>query len=119
MTILILYHKEKKMKAFRIVLIGVLVAAFLMGCAGPPEPASTEEAPTEPATGEVFRVAVVMPSAINDAAFSQSMYDALLRVQAERGEANFEFAYSENMFVVEDAAAAIRGYASEGYDLVI
>jgi len=27
--------------------------------------------------------------------------------------------YSENMFVVDDAAAAIRDYASQGYDLVI
>ena len=31
----------------------------------------------------------------------------------------FEIAYSENMFVIEDAAAAIRDYASQGFDLVI
>jgi basic membrane protein A len=30
-----------------------------------------------------------------------------------------ELVYSENMFVVDDAAAAIRDYASQGYDLVI
>ena len=30
-----------------------------------------------------------------------------------------EFVYSENMFVVDDAAAAIRDYASQGFDLVI
>ena len=35
------------------------------------------------------------------------------------GEENFEFVHSENMFVVDDAAAAIRDYASQGYDLVI
>lgn len=75
---------------------------------------------TAPATGEPFRVAVVMPSAITDLAFSQSMYDALVRVQTEMGGANaFEIRYSENMFVVDDAAAAIRDYASEGFDLVI
>ncbi|HEC22611.1 MAG TPA: BMP family ABC transporter substrate-binding protein, partial [Chloroflexi bacterium] len=68
---------------------------------------------------EPFRVAVVMPSAINDLAFSQSMYDALVAIQEEWGEENFEFAYSEGMFVVDDAAAAIRDYASQGYDLVI
>ena len=66
-----------------------------------------------------FRVAVVMPSAINDLAFSQSMYDALLAIQSEMGEENFEIAYSDGLFVVDDAAAAIRDYASEGYDLVI
>jgi simple sugar transport system substrate-binding protein len=70
------------------------------------------------ATGP-FRVAVVMPSAINDLAFSQSMYDALQSLQDEMGEDNFQFDYSENMFVVDDAAAAIRDYASEGYNLVI
>jgi basic membrane protein A len=87
------------------------------------EPAAEEptEAPAEePAMEEPFRVAVVMPSAINDLAFSQSMYDALLRVQEEMGgESAFEIVYSENMFVVDDAAAALRDYASQGFDLVI
>lgn len=78
-------------------------------------PAATEAPPAEP-----FRVAVVMPSAINDLAFSQSMYDALVRVQEDMGGPDgFEIVYSESMFVVDDAAAAIRDYASQGYDLVI
>jgi len=71
------------------------------------------------ANAKTFRVAVIMPSSISDLAFSQSMYDALLTIQEEMGKKNFEFVYSENMFVVADAAAAIRDYASEGYDLVI
>jgi basic membrane protein A len=60
-----------------------------------------------------------MPSAINDLAFSQSMFDALTAIQSERGAENFEFAYTDNTFVVDDAAAAIRDYASQGYDLII
>jgi basic membrane protein A len=61
-----------------------------------------------------------MPSAINDLAFSQSMYDALMRIQTEMGGPDkFEIVYSENMFVVDDAAAAIRDYATQGFDLVI
>jgi len=71
------------------------------------------------ANAKTFRVAVIMPSSISDLAFSQSMYDALLTIQEEMGKENFEFVYSESMFVVADAAAAIRDYASEGYDLVI
>lgn len=68
----------------------------------------------------VFRVAVIMPSNINDLAFSQSMYDALKAIQTEMGgEKKMELVYSEGMFVVDDAAAAIRDYASQGYDLVI
>jgi basic membrane protein A len=65
-------------------------------------------------------VAAIMPSTINDLAFSQSMYDALLKIQEDMGgEEKMELVYSENMFVVDDAAAAIRDYASEGYDLII
>jgi basic membrane protein A len=102
------------MKLNRVLLIGILFTILaLTACA----PAATP-APTE-AASEPFRVAVVMPSAINDAAFSQSMYDALVRIQGEMGEDNFQFDYSENMFVVEDASAAIRDYASQGYNLVI
>ena len=82
------------------------------------EAMTEEEAPAEEAAGP-FRVAVVMPSAINDLAFSQSIFEALTAVQNEMGAENFEFVYSENMFVVEDAAAALRDYASQGYNLVI
>jgi basic membrane protein A len=68
----------------------------------------------------IFRVAVIMPSNINDLAFSQSMYDALVAIQTEMGgEEKMELVYSEGMFVVDDAAAAIRDYASQGFDLVI
>ena len=83
-------------------------------------PAATEAPATQPpAAAEPFRVAVVMPSAINDLAFSQSMYDALVAIQNEMGKDKFEFVYTDGMFNVEDAAAAIRDYASQGYDLVI
>jgi len=72
------------------------------------------------AQDEPFRVAVVSPSAINDLAFSQSMYDALLTIQAEMGEANFVFDFQEGTFVVDDAAVALRDWASSGnYDLII
>lgn len=68
---------------------------------------------------DTFRVAVVMPSAINDLAFSQSIYSALTSIQEEMGEDNFEISYADGTFIVDDAAAAIRDWASQGYDLVI
>ncbi|HHE51745.1 MAG TPA: BMP family ABC transporter substrate-binding protein [Candidatus Acetothermia bacterium] len=68
---------------------------------------------------DTFKVAFVTPSTINDSAWSQSMYDALVTIQNEMGKDNFQFVYSENMFVISDAAAAIRDYASQGYNLVI
>ena len=108
-----------------VLLLALLVSAC--GSAEPTEQPSAEEpAAEEPAAEEPvaeegpFRVAVVMPSAINDLAFSQSMYDALVAIQDEMGgEDSMELVYSESMFVVDDAAAAIRDYASEGYNLVI
>jgi basic membrane protein A len=60
-----------------------------------------------------------MPSKTNDLAFSQSIYDALVLIQNEMGADNFQFDFTDNMFVVEDAAAAIRDYATKGYDLII
>ena len=100
-----------------------LLTLFAGACGGPAteEPAPAEPAAEEPtAEEELFRVAVIMPSAINDLAFSQSMYDALVAIQEEMGGPDkMELVYSEGMFVVDDAAAAIRDYAAEGYDLVI
>ncbi len=91
----------------------LLVALLASACGG-------GAATTAPAAAEPFRIAVVMPSATNDMAFSQSMYSALLAVQAEMGGPSaVEIAYSEGMFNVPDAAAALRDYASKGYDLVI
>jgi basic membrane lipoprotein Med (substrate-binding protein (PBP1-ABC) superfamily) len=103
-------EKEMKMKSKLLVLI-VALALILTACSSGGEEAGEKG---------TFKVAVVMPSAINDLAFSQSMYDALLKIQAEKGgEENFQIVYSENMFVVDDAAAAIRDYATQGFDLII
>lgn len=75
-----------------------------------------EGAPLAP-SDTPLRIAIVAPSARNDLAFTQSMVDAVEAVQAERG--NVEIAITDNTFVPEEAAAAIRGYAAQDYDLVI
>lgn len=106
----------------------LLLVVVLTACgSGENEAANTGSGENEAAdtgSGEdedagAFRVAVIMPSAINDLAFSQSIYDALILIQGEEGAENFEIVYSESMFVVDDAAAAIRDYASQGFNLVI
>jgi len=113
------------MKKFRLLITGLLLIAVLLGaCQTAQETTPVEDPGSEdPVVEEVkepFRVAVVMPSAINDLAFSQSMYDALVTIQEEMGgEEAMEIVYSDGMFVVDDAAAAIRDYAAEGFDLVI
>ncbi len=71
------------------------------------------EAPRRrPPAAKPFKIAFVLPSSVTDLAWGQAMYDALKAVQAEMGEENLEIAYSDNMFQVADAAAAIRDYAS-------
>ncbi len=87
---------------------------------------TTEAAATTPegtgAGGEFppLRVAVVLPSTAQEFGISRGIVRAMDILQEERGgEENFELAYSENMFVVDDAASAIRDYASRGFDVII
>jgi len=112
------------MKKFAKFLSLALVVLFLFTACAPKTPAVEEptevdepvvEEPSEPLT-----VAIVSPSSINDFAFTQSIYEAMLALQEEMGgEDALQFVYSENMFVVDDAASAIRDYAAQGYDLII
>jgi basic membrane lipoprotein Med (substrate-binding protein (PBP1-ABC) superfamily) len=87
----------------RIFAIALLVALAVSGLAAAP-----------------FRIAVIMPSATTDMAFSQSMWGALLAVQKQMGgESALVLKYSDNMFKVPDASAAIRDYASQDFDIVV
>ena len=97
-------------------LVAVVAAVALVGAA-----CSSKKATTPPASGATtlatpFKIAIVAPSAPNDLAFTQSMVDAVNRL---KDQYNLDIAVSDSLFVVEDAAAAIRDYASKGYDLVI
>ena len=104
--------------------LALLLTLLLAACAAPAAPATESTGDTDTAdtaeSSDPFRVAVVMPSTITDVAWSQALYDGLVAVQGEMGgEGAMEIAYTENMFNVADAAAAIRDYAADGYDLVI
>jgi basic membrane protein A len=120
-----MYGGEMKKSSWYMFLILVVIFSFGFAACAPaaaPTPAAPAEAAEEEpaAAAEPFKVAVVFPSTITDAAFSQSMYEALRKVQTEMGgESAMEIAFSENTFNVPDAAAAIRDYATKGYDLVI
>ena len=109
-----------KSMLYRLALLVVMGSVLLAACA-PAAPATpAPAADSGAAASKVFKIAAVFPSTITDAAFSQSMYEALLSIQKEMGgAAAVEIAYSENMFKVPDAAAAIRDYATKGYDLVV
>ena len=80
-------------------------------------PEVTTEAAVETTVAvEPFRIAVISPSAKNDSAFSQSIFDAVTRISETM---EVEIQISDGLFVVEEAAKAIRGYAEDGFDLVI
>ncbi len=89
----------------------LLLAVWLVGCSapGPTPPASSGSPKT--------RVAVVLPSAVDDLAWSQSMVDSLNALKQK--DPNLEVAISDKMVSVADANAALRDYADEGYDLVV
>lgn len=88
----------------------------VVACGGDDSSSSSDPAPSESSSADPVRIAMVAPSAINDLAFTQSMYDSLQRVAATR---DITIDVSDGLFIVEDAGAAIRGYAEDGYDVVI
>ena len=86
----------------------LVVSVMIAGCGGnkPAEPA--KEAPKT----QKVKVALVVPSTVDDLAWSQSMYDALKK------NPNIELAVSERMGKPVDASAAVRQYATQGYDII-
>lgn len=97
---------DRRSKTWAVAVAALAVALVATACSSDDE-----------ASDEDFRIAIVAPSASNDLAFTQSIVDAVDVVAEDRGIT--DVAVTDGMFVVEDAAAAIRDYASQGYDLVI
>ena len=106
------------MKHKSLLIVGILIVMVVAACGTAATPTSAPatsapvvatEAPTSApaptAAPKPIRIAVIMPSATTDLAFSQSMYGALVQVQKDMGgEAFMEIAYTDNMFKVPDAA---------------
>ena len=65
-------------------------------------------------SGGALTMAIVAPSASDDLAFSQSMVDSVNALDRE-----ITLSITDGTFIVEEAAAAIRGYAEDGIDVVI
>ena len=104
----------KTNKSLMVFMSLMLAVTLLLSACAPAAPAAPA------ADAKPIRIAIIMPSATTDMAFSQSMYSALLSVQKDMGgPTKLEIKYSENMFKVPDAAAAIRDYATQGFDIVI
>jgi basic membrane protein A len=73
-------------------------------------------AKSQSATMKQLKVALITPSATNDLAFSQAMYAA---VESLKSKYNLKISVQDNLYVVADAANAMRQFATEGYNLII
>jgi basic membrane protein A len=105
--------------AMSIVLVVVLALSSIGLPHSAPVLAQTQAATMAPLTKPI-KIAIIMPSAKNDLAWSQAMYDSLVSVQKELGgDKLVQLTVIENMFQVPDAAANAQKFAQQGYDIVI
>lgn len=102
---------KQKMGLVKVFLVVLLAMALLVaGCGG--SQSSNQQPAKEAPKAQKVKVALVVPSTIDDMAWSQSMYDALKK------NPNVELAVSERMGKPVDASAAIRQYATQGYEII-
>ena len=93
-----------------LLLVGAAIAFVAPACS------TATSNSTRPSGTSTLKVAVIVPSASNDLAFSQSMVDA---VNSLKTRDDLQIAVSDNQFAESDAANVIRRYASQGYSLII
>jgi len=99
-------------------MLAVLTLLALTGCGTNTE--TKKAAETAPQTKvEKIRIALVLPATVDDLAWCQSMVEGLNAVQKTMGTDKVEVATSEKLGSAVDAGAAIRQYATQGYDIVI
>ena len=106
-------------KWIRMIALLSAVGMVAIGCGSDAEsPAPTTAAPTTAAPSAddagPLRVAIVAPSASDDLAFSQRMVDSVNALGRD-----IDLSITDGTFIIEDAAAAIRGYAEDGVEVVI
>ncbi|MCL5038379.1 MAG: BMP family protein [Firmicutes bacterium] len=107
----------------RLVLYLLLIMSLVVFTACGTQQASPSKEPTKETPKETksekIKIALVLPSTMDDMAWSQSMYEGLKAVQEKMGKDKVDLAVSERLGNAVDAGAAIRQYASQGYDLII
>ena len=105
-------------KILSMVLAMILALSLLVaGCGGAekkPEAPKKAEAPKT----QKLKIALVLPSTVDDMAWAQSMYEALKKIQSQSKD-GIELAVSERMGKPVDAGAAILQYATQGFDIII
>ena len=107
-------NNTRKLLAMILALV-LSLSLLVAGCGGDTKPAAPKaDAPKT----QKLKIALVLPSTVDDMAWGQSMYDALKKMQAQSKD-GMELAVSERMGKPVDAGAAIRQYATQGFDVII
>lgn len=103
------------------VLLSVILTFLLAQCSAPAKTTDVEGAASiGQDTSSAMRIGLILPSALNDYAFSQSMYRSLTKLVDDRTtDLSINLNVVENRFVVSDALSLMREMAAEGYDLII
>lgn len=92
--------------------LSTLTLSFAVGCS---QPKASETATSTTATGEQFKVAMLLSGTKNDGTWSQAGYEGLKLVQAKF---NAQTAVAEKV-TKSNSAAIIRQYAQDGYTFII
>lgn len=130
--------KTKSSKLWRLLAVIFALALVAAACGSDDDPASEtteagqDDAETTEATDgdadttegtddddpamedETITMAIVAPSAKDDLAFTQSMVDSIAALDVD-----VDLQITDGTFVVEEAAAAIRGYAEAGVEIIV
>ena len=106
------------MKKILALMLAVLTLLAFTGCGTNTNTNKTAETPTQTPAAKI-RIALVLPATVDDLAWGQSMVEGLKAVQKTMGADKIEVATSEKLSSPVDAGAAIRQYASQGYDIIL
>lgn len=108
---------KKKLMALLLV-SAMAVATMLTACGSTATPEESKEEETAEETADdaaSVKIALIIPGQITDMGWSTQGYNGLKRAEEELGA---EIAYAESV-TDSDAEEYIRGYANDGYNLII
>ncbi|MGN7456535.1 BMP family protein [Paenibacillus pasadenensis] len=107
--------KRSRMRTSRLIALLLALTLLLAGCGGNKAAGTTAKPEAEAAGKSGFKVALLTPGAVNDNGWNSVAYNGLLKIKDVLGA---DTQHSEKVGQ-SDAAEFIRGYAQDGFQVVI